>query len=203
MNLIAPSIYLIADLESVFKRSPAGATRRKIILPQEVWHDFWSTQTYEGGGEIDYAAPLDRLPLLVRGGSIIPMGPVLQHIPDGHRFDKLQLHIWPPYPASGVLYDDDGRTRAYQRGEYSVTRFVAEENSRRTVVRVEPAEGNFPGGVGIRELEIVLHRAEAPAEVKVNGGAVEDWRYEAEGRRVVVGVRCEVREGVRVEVLYN
>jgi len=39
--------------------------------------------------------------------------------------------------------------------------------------------------------------------VKVNGGAVEDWRYEAEGRRVVVGVRCEVREGVRVEVLYN
>jgi len=52
-------------------------------------------------------------------------------------------------------------------------------------------------------LEIVLHRAEAPAEVRVNGKAVNDWRYEAEGRRVVVGVRCEVREGMRVEVLYN
>ena len=184
-----------------------GATQRRILLPTGTWHDFWSTDSFEGrrddpAGHL-YAAPLDRLPVLVRGGSIIPMGPVLQHIPDDHRFDQLQLHIWPPYPASGILYDDDGRTRAYQSGEYSVTRFIAEGDSRRTVVRVEPAEGNFPGGVEIRELEIVLHRAEAPAEVKVNGGAVEDWRYEAEGRRVVVGVRCEVREGVRVEVLYN
>ncbi len=181
----------------------AGATRRKIILPKGAWHDFWSTQTYEGGGEIDYPAPLDRLPLLVRGSSIIPMGPVLQYIPDDHRFDKLELHIWPPYPASGVLYDDDGRTRAYQHGEYSITRFTAESDDRRVVVRVEPAEGNFPGGAEIRELEIVLHRAEAPAEVRVNGETVKDWRYEAEGRRVVAGVRCEVREGVRVEVLYN
>ena len=169
-------------------------------MPEGVWHDFWSTQTYEGGGEIDQAAPLDRLPLLVRGGSIIPMGPVLQHIPDDHRFNKLELHIWPPYPASGILYDDDGCTRAYQRGEYSVTRFTAEGDDRRIVVHVDPAEGNFAGGVEIRELEIVLHRAEPPAEVRVNGEAVKDWRYEAEGRRVVVGVRCEVKKGVRVEV---
>jgi alpha-glucosidase len=156
-----------------------GATKRKIILPAGVWHDFWSTQTYAGGGEIDYPAPLDRLPLLVRGGSILPLGPVWQHISDDHRFEQLQLHIYPPYPASGVLYDDDGHTRAYQRGEYSVTRFTAEGDSNQVTVHIPAAEGNFPAQTESRTIEVILHRtASEPSQVRVNGTAIKDWRIE-------------------------
>ncbi len=146
-----------------------GAVQRQIILPAGVWHDFWSVQTWAGEQTITYPAPLDRLPLLVRGGAIIPLGPVLQHIPDGHRFDQLQLHIYPPFPASGFAYDDDGLTRAYQRGEYTLTRFTAEGDEKQVWVRIDKAG----------ELEIVLHRTVAPKRVQVDGKAISDWRFDA------------------------
>jgi alpha-glucosidase (family GH31 glycosyl hydrolase) len=169
-----------------------GATQRRIALPEGTWHDFWSTTSYAGGGEIEYAAPLDRLPLLVRGGTILPMGPELPNIPDDHRFDHLFLHIWPPYPAQGLLYDDDGRTRAYQRGEYSVTHFVAEGDERRVTVRLAAAEGDFPGQVLRRQVEVILHRAAAPSAVQVNGRPAVDWRHELSEGTVHIPVRCPV-----------
>ena len=122
-----------------------GATSRRILLPPGDWHDFWSSQTWQGPGEIDYPAPLDRLPLLVRGGTILPMGPVLQHIPDDHCLDQLELHVWPPYPAQGVLYDDDGRTQAYQQGAYSLTQFDVRQQDNRLFVHIAAAQGSFPG----------------------------------------------------------
>jgi alpha-glucosidase len=179
----------------------AGAARRRILLPEGAWHDFWSTQTYEGVGEIDTPAPMERLPVLARGGTILPMGPVLQSIPDDHHFDRLQLHVWPPYPATGILYDDDGRTRAYQRGEFSVTRFSAEGDERRVVVRLGAAEGDFPGQTETRELEIVLQRAAAPAGVQINGQPVAGWRHEPETGRLLIPVQCPVRAQTAVEVV--
>jgi hypothetical protein len=130
------------------------------------------------------------------------MGPVLQSIPDDHRFGKLQLHVWPPYPATGVLYDDDGRTRAYQRGEFSVSRFTAEGDERQVVVRVHAAEGEFPGQVEIRELEIVLRRAAHPRGVHVNGQPAAGWRHEPETGRLLIPVQCPVRSQTVVEVVF-
>lgn len=162
------------------------ADRRLIVLPRGVWHDFWSTRTYVGGGEMEYAAPLTRLPLLVRGGTILPMGPALPHIPADHRFDPLELHVWPPYPARGVFYDDDGCTRAYQQGAFSVTQFTAEAEGQAVVVRLAAAEGSFPEQVTKRRVTVVLHRATRPQQVRVQRAPCETWKYDADRQCVLV-----------------
>ena len=92
------------------------ARKRRVIFPAGTWYDFWTDEKIEGGpnGQVD--APIDRLPLFVRGGSILPMGPVMQFIPDDHRFEELELHFYPPFDGSITLFDADPKTRAYTQG---------------------------------------------------------------------------------------
>lgn len=178
----------------------ARARRRRILLPKGTWHDFWSAKSYKGGGAITYGAPLDRLPILVRGGSIVPMGPELDSIPDGHRFDRLWLHCYPPYPAATTLFDDDGCSRAYERGAYSATPLRVEGDGRHVVVRVGAAEGFFEGQPAVRRVEVVLHRAGPPAEVRVAGAAADGWRYDADAQQLAVPVDCPSDAETVVEI---
>jgi len=146
-----------------------NAKSRKITLPEGDWHDFWSERTWQGNISIEYPAPLDRLPLLVRGGTILPMGPALQNIPDGHVFDHLEFHTWPPYPAEGLFFDDDGHSTAYQQEGFSRTRLRAEQKNNKVVLRVSGAQGHFDGQVNERRVDIILHRAGEAESARVNG----------------------------------
>jgi alpha-glucosidase (family GH31 glycosyl hydrolase) len=146
-----------------------GAKSRKITLPAGVWHDFWSERTWQGPVSVEYPAPLDRLPLLVRGGTILPMGPVLQNIPDGHAFDHLEFHVWPPYPAEGLFFDDDGHSTAYQHEGFSRTRLRAEQKGGKVVIRISAAQGHFDGQVKKRRVDLILHRAGELESARVNG----------------------------------
>jgi len=146
-----------------------GVKSRKIVLPKGDWHDFWSERTWEGPVSIEYPAPLDRLPLLVRGGTILPMGPVLQNISDGHVFDHVEFHIWPPFPAEGLFFDDDGYSTAYQHDGFSRTRLRAEQRDNKVVIRVSAAQGQFDGQVEKRRVDILLHRAGEVETARVNG----------------------------------
>lgn len=145
------------------------AKSRKITLPKGDWHDFWSERSWQGHVSIEYPAPLDRLPLLVRGGAILPMGPVLQNIPDGHVFDHLEFHVWPPYPAEGLFFDDDGHSTAYQHGGFSRTRLRAEQKDRTVVMRISAAQGHFDGQVKKRRVDVILHRTGEVESARVNG----------------------------------
>jgi len=180
----------------------AGATVRRIRLPFGAWHDYWSGQTWQGPDEIEYPAPVDRLPLLVRGGSILPMGPALQHIPDDHRFDYLQLHCFPPYPAVCQLYDDDGRTQAYHRGEFSLTRITIEGDERRLIMRVAPAEGGFPEQAPARRVEVILHRSQPPQQVLVDDHPAAAWSYDAKAGETSISLILPTQQGVEIEIRY-
>ncbi len=146
-----------------------GATSRKITLPEGVWHDFWSERCWEGGSVIEYPAALDCLPLLVHGGSILPMGPVLQSIPDGHQFDQLEFHVWGPFPAQGQFIDDDGQSVAYQDGAFSRTTLRAEQAANRLRLRISGVQGKFVGQVNRRRVELILHQAGAVENAQING----------------------------------
>jgi alpha-D-xyloside xylohydrolase len=168
------------------------ARSRRIRLPAGIWHDFWSDRSYSGAGTITYAAPPDRLPILARGGTILPLGPPLSHISDDHRFGQLQLYIWPPFPAECVVYDDDGCTRSYQQGAFSATHIVAAGDQRHVVVRVAAAEGGFPSQVAERQVEIVLCRVGAPVAVRVNGRALTQWQHDAARSCVSIPISCPI-----------
>lgn len=179
----------------------AGATRRRIRLPQGTWHDFWTRQSWRGPGEIEYPAPLDRLPILVRGGTILPMGPVIQHIPDAHAFEELELHLWPPYPASGVVYEDDGVSLDYLRGGWSLTRVEAREEGRRLLIHIAPAEGRYSEQPRWRRVECVIHRASAPEGVSVNGQIHESWRFDPEARELHLDFVYPIDEATTIQIL--
>ncbi len=135
-----------------------GAISRKIILPEGLWHDFWSELTWQGPDIIEYPAPLDCLPILVRGGTILPMAPVIKNIPSGHVFDQLNLYIWPPYPAVGVFIDDDGFSQAYQHGAFSCTHLRADEIGDRLAIHISSAQGQFKDQLIKRQINISICR---------------------------------------------
>lgn len=191
--MLGPSLLMAPILK-------AGATQRAIKLPAGTWHDFWSAHTFTGGGEIVYAAPLERLPLLVRGGSIIPFGPVLQSIPDAHQFTELELHCYPPYPATFTLYDDDGRTRAYQRGEFSTTEIKVAGNERRVEVVVEKTLGTFPVDSAPRRITIILHKSAVPRHVLLNGQPFSAWEHSAQTHTLRLSAECPLTQATIFEI---
>jgi alpha-glucosidase (family GH31 glycosyl hydrolase) len=177
-----------------------GAKSRKITLPEGVWHDFWSERSWEGKIAIEYPAPLDRLPLLVRGGTILPMGPVLQNIPDEHVFDHLEFHLWPPYPAEGLFFDDDGRTTAYQQDGFARTRLRAEQNDKKVVIRISAAQGKFAGQATRRRVDLILHRAKNILSAGING---EDVSISNQADFVRVSATCLTQKDTLAEIIFD
>ncbi len=137
----------------------AGARERRIVLPDGTWHDFWSGQSWAGGTTVNVSAPLDRVPLLARGGAILPLLPLAAGSVDGASFESLELHLWSPFSDAFVLHEDDGLTQAYQRGETALTRIEVEQHSAQVDLRVFPAAGTFPGLPQQRCWTVVLHGA--------------------------------------------
>jgi alpha-glucosidase (family GH31 glycosyl hydrolase) len=94
-----------------------GATTRRIYLPQSAWYDFWTGERFEGGREIARTVDLETMPLYVRAGSILPLGPVKQFT--GEKVDEpLSVSIYPGADASFLLYEDDGASFNYREGEW-------------------------------------------------------------------------------------
>lgn len=113
-----------------------GARGRSVYLPKGTWTDFWTGKKIAGGRRVWASAPYDQIPLFVREGAIIPMGPEQQYI--GEKPDApIELHLYPgAAPTSWRIYDDDGATNAYLRGDYSLTE-VRIEGKQAKVTKVE------------------------------------------------------------------
>jgi len=107
-----------------------GATSRKIYLPRGVWYDFWTEEKIEGGREIVRAVDLATMPLYVRAGAIIPLGPIKQYTSE--QVDApLTLQIYPGADGSFLVYEDDGSTFNYRRGEWMGIRLAWSDRQRR------------------------------------------------------------------------
>jgi alpha-glucosidase (family GH31 glycosyl hydrolase) len=94
-----------------------GASSRQIYLPRGVWYDFWTRERKEGDREITREVDLETMPLYVRAGSILPLGPVKQHTGDPST-GPLSISIYPGQDGSFLLYEDDGKSFDYRNGEW-------------------------------------------------------------------------------------
>nr|NUR37786.1 glycoside hydrolase family 31 protein [Sphingomonas sp.] len=92
-----------------------GATSRRVYLPAGTdWYDWWTNKRYTGGQWIDAAAPIERMPLFVRAGSIVPLGSPIQNT--SQRQSLREIRVYPGANGSFTVYDDDGVTNAYKAG---------------------------------------------------------------------------------------
>jgi|SRR5277367_2784646 len=107
------------------------AKTRRVYLPKATWHDFWTGERIEGGREISRAVDLETMPLYVRAGSIVPLGPVKQYTAE--KVDQpSSLSIYPGADSSFLLYEDDGSSFNYRKGEWTGIQ-MAWNDARRTL----------------------------------------------------------------------
>ena len=165
----------------------SGARERAVVLPEGAWHDFWSSQSWAGGVTVTIPAPLDRVPLLVRGGAILPMLPLARTTHDSACYEDLELHLWPPFSGTSLLREDDGLTQAYERGETALTRIEVEQRDAQVDVGVSPAEGAFPGLPQGRCWTVVLHGAALPEPPRLQAetGTCQTESFASEARITV------------------
>ena len=139
------SEYLWGDDLLVAPVTREGATAWSAYLPSGGWYDFWTQQRYCGPTGVTVDAPLDRLPLFVRAGAIVPLAPPAQF--DGERmWDQITLLIYPQDRSRFEMYEDDGRTNAYRQGRFSRTPITCDVQDAGITVRIGDPIGD-PGVV--------------------------------------------------------
>ena len=142
-----------------------GATSRRVYLPPGAWYDFWTGERMEGGREIDRKVDLATLPLYVRAGAVLPMGPVRQYVSEAVGA-PLTVRVYPGASGDFVLYEDDGASFAYERGESMRLALHWDDRSRRLSLSLVPGSRMLPPAV--REVEVEL----------AGGGAKKSIRFE-------------------------
>ena len=133
--------------------APRDLTMRTYLPKGADWYDFWSSQRYSGGQTVARQAPLEIMPLYVRAGAIIPMGPIVQYAterPDA----PYEVRVYPGADGQFTLYEDDNETYAYERGQSA--RYDFSWNDARRTLTIGPRQGIFPGMVKQRTLKIVV-----------------------------------------------
>jgi alpha-D-xyloside xylohydrolase len=97
-----------------------GATTKHVYLPAGTdWYNYWTNERLHGGQWIEASAPIDTIPLFVRAGSILPLGVPVGSTSQSQRLEKLRIYVGAD--ADFTLYNDDGKTYAYEKGESQIT----------------------------------------------------------------------------------
>jgi len=129
-----------------------GAISRSVALPQgSNWVDFWTGQTYRGGQTILADAPLDRIPILAKAGSIVPLGPIVQSAAE--LADTLEIRIYDGKDADFLLYEDGGDGYAYEHGAEATIQFHWDDL--RNTLSIGDRSGTFPGMQTKRTFRII------------------------------------------------
>jgi len=142
--------------------APTPRTRPVYLPKNSDWYDFWTGTRYAGGQAIDADAPLEIMPLMVRAGSILPLGPVMQYTdekPDG----AWEIRVYPGCDGRFDVYEDDGEGLQYQRGECAWTPLSWHEQERK--LRIGDRAGSFRSLVGQRRIAVTAAgKGVAPTE---------------------------------------
>ena len=183
--------------------------RKDIYLPQGQWIDYWDGRVVTvaaQGKQIDQQVTLERLPVMVRAGAILPMYPVALY--DGQvAKDVLTLDIYPYGKSAFTLYEDDGETRQYQSGQFSTQTFSvdAPQNTAGDIqVHIAPLIGHYAGMLNERALQLQIHTRVEPDSISFAGkpftalpsrAAFDDakagWYYDAKDKYGVVYIKTE------------
>ena len=155
--------FLFGDSLLINPVTEPHATTRRVVLPAaDDWIDFWTGRTYRGGQTITAEAPLDKMPILVKQGSIVPMGPVVQSTTEQQ--EPLEIRVYAGKDTAFDWYEDAGDGYAYERALRATVHLVWDEH--RQTLSIGERTGTFPGMLAKRTLKLVLVR---PGQAMVLG----------------------------------
>ncbi|MAW94812.1 MULTISPECIES: TIM-barrel domain-containing protein [unclassified Leeuwenhoekiella] len=146
-----------------------------VYLPSgSAWYDYWTNEMFEGGQEIQKETTINTIPLYVKAGSILPIGPEVQYAEE-KPWDNLEIRVYEGADGSFSLYEDEFDNYNYENGAYSTISFTWNDASQ--TLEIADRSGNFDGMLQERKFQIVKIEADGsvsePQTVSYTGTAVE------------------------------
>jgi alpha-D-xyloside xylohydrolase len=176
--------FLFGDSLLVNPVTERGATSRSVALPAgSDWVDFWTGQRHRGGETITADAPLDRIPIFVKAGSIVPMGPIVQSASEPE--EPLEIRIYGGKDADFQLYEDSGDGYAYEHGAKTTIHFHWDD--RQNALSIGDRSGTFPGMRTTRTFQIVLVKTGHGVGTGPDLRADRSVTYEGHQTRITLG----------------
>jgi len=169
--------------------------QQKVYFPKGIWYSWWDKERYSGPAWHDVKVKPDEAPIFIQGGYPLILGPVIQFVPEGHKFNQLSVHLFPPFEGKASIYEDDGESIGYKDGEcaFQDIEFFAGENKTQICIQITPASGEFQGNPVEREMAFNLHYIEKVKEVflsesRVNPSDVKipEWDYLDEAQMLIL-----------------
>jgi alpha-glucosidase len=162
-----------------------------ITLPPGDWYDFWTGQKHAHSEKIQLSPRLDEMPLYVRAGAILPMQSVVQYTgetPDG----PLQLRVYPGEDCRGSLYEDDGHTFAYQKGEIHRINYSCAVSASSVTITSTIEKNAYKPWWSSTALTI-YGAAATPKEVRIDDHVIQDWHFDSQTHTVTLTVPDAVK----------
>lgn len=130
----------------------ATKSTTKYLPKGAAWYDFWTNKQYKGGQDVTLETTLDRVPMFVRAGSILPLGPEMQYVGE-KAWDNLEMRVYPGANGSFTLYEDEGDNYNYEKGQYATITFQWNDKAR--TLTIGERKGSYPGMLQKRQFTIV------------------------------------------------
>lgn len=124
----------------------------EVYLPSgNKWYNYWTNENFDGGQKLKIKTSLDRIPLFVRAGSIIPIGPDVQYTNE-KKWDNLIINVYPGADGTFTLYEDEGDNYNYESGAY--TEILIKWNDTKRILTIDARKGEYNGMLTKRNFTI-------------------------------------------------
>ena len=186
--MYGPSMLVAPIYQPTQADAQGNDIRNGIYLPEGQWIDYFTGDVYEGGRILNnFDAPIWKLPLFVKAGAIVPMNRPNNNIHEVNTAERI-FDIWPAGHSEFTLYDDDGNTEAYLRGEHATTKVTSELDAKGNLaITICPTEGNYDGMVKEKSTLVRINTTARPKSVRAiigkkkvtltEGEGANTWRY--------------------------
>lgn len=179
-----------------------GAAKKAVALPPGKWFYFWDGRELEGPKQFAVPVDLVTMPVFIRAGAIIPMGPLMQYTSE-KKTDPLEIHYYPADSASKYeLYEDDGESAGYLRGEFAITKIEARREANTVSLVVNDPDGTYKGMPASRSYRIVVHGAAGAGTVAAQGLAGEAKGVYDEAAKTFTIETPPAEKGFSVEIKF-
>lgn len=171
--------FLFGDALYIAPVTSPGTTKRHVYLPKGEWYNYWTEEQFTGPKDIWVDAPIDRIPIFVKGGAIIPTQQVVQYS-DQEPINPLTLEVYPSQQSSALLYEDDGVSFDYQKGKYCLRTIECTKNMTALELTISAPEGTYRPPA--RTIVVQFHNVEkSPTALSINQKTIKesDWSYNA------------------------
>ena len=177
--MVAPVVTPLYYHRNNVKMNTRDFTRQVYLPKGNQWFGFWTGKVYDGGQTVMADASFETMPLFVKAGSIVPMGPLMQYSTE--KTDPVEIRIYPGADGNFSLYEDENDNYDYEKGLYSVIGFQWNEAAK--TLTIENRKGDFPGMKKNRKFDIVLVNENSGKGLEVSN-PVKSVSYSGKGMKI-------------------